>query len=109
MSDHVNQGDKIVTYLEQKICYNKYKDDRTGVLVKPTNHLKRCKTMKKHGSRMQYTQGTNYFDPGCFKMCIYNHFPSDLKDWLEQQVGQDPFDSTNPLDVDEICDMMQRK
>lgn len=109
MSDHVNPGDKIVTYLEQKVSYQKCKDDKTGVLVRPVDHLKRCKIMKKYGSRMHHTQGANYFDTNRFKTCIYNHFPQDWKDWLEQQLGRDPFDVTNPLDVDEICDTMQRK
>ena len=109
MSDHVNPGDKIVTYLEQKVSYDKCMDPRTGVLVKPVDHLKRCKIMKKYGERMHHTHGANYFDTARFKTCIYNHFPQGWKDWLEQQVGRDPFDTTNPLDVDEICDPMQRK
>ena len=52
MSIHVNLGDKIVMYLEQKIHYSKCKDDKMEVLVKPTDYLKRYKIMKKYGSRI---------------------------------------------------------
>ena len=106
LSDHVNPGDKVCTYLESKVKYEWCKDD-DGKLVKPLVHFKRCKTLRKLGGLMHHTHQGTYFDDNRFKTCVWNHFPQEWKDWMTEEQQRDPFDVNNPLTTEEMIDKFQ--
>ena len=106
LSDHVNPGDKVCTYLESKFEYEWCKDD-DGNLVKPLVHFKRCKTLRKLGGLMHHTHQGTYFDDNRFKTCVWNHFPQEWQDWMTEEQQRDPFDVNNPLTTEEMIDKFQ--
>lgn len=106
LSDHVNPGDKVCTYLESKVKYEWCKDD-DGNLVKPLVHFKRCKTLRKLGGLMHHTHQGTYFDDNRFKTCVWNHFPQEWQDWMTEEQQRDPFDVNNPLTTEEMIDKFQ--
>ena len=107
LSDHVNPGDKVCTYLESKVKYEWCKDEKTGHLVKPLAHFKRCKTLRKLGGLMHHTHQGTYFDDNRFKTCVWNHFPQEWQDWMTEEQQRDPFDVNNPLTTEEMIDKFQ--
>ena len=106
LSDHVNPGDKVCTYLESKVKYEWCKDD-DGNLVKPLVHFKRCKTLRKLGGLMHHTHQGTYFDDNRFKTCVWNHFPQEWQDWMTEEQQRDPFDVNNPLTTEDMIDKFQ--
>ena len=106
LSDHVNPGDKVCTYLESKVKYEWCKDN-DGNLVKPLVHFKRCKTLRKLGGLMHHTHQGTYFDDNRFKTCVWNHFPQEWQDWMTEEQQRDPFDVNNPLTTEEMIDKFQ--
>ena len=107
LSDHVNPGDKVCTYLESKVKYEWCKDEKTGTLVRPIAHFKRCKTLRRLGGLMHHTHQGTYFDDNRFKTCVWNHFPQEWQDWMTEEQQTDPFDANNPLSTEDIIDKFQ--
>jgi len=110
LSDHVNPGNRVRTMLMQEIHYFRCKmTDGSGKVEKPTRVLVRLERIREiAGTYMHHSQGDTFLSTNDFKNSFWNIFPKSMKNWLTNDQDIDPFDATNPLDVEEIADQMQR-
>jgi len=106
-SDDTYPGDKQHEYITTKIRYLSCRDEN-GVVDKPGDVLSRFERLKKYGRMMHHNQGVNYITNAEMKKAFWLSFPQVMRDWLTNDQDTDPFDTTNPLDAQEIADQMQR-
>lgn len=100
-------GDKVLYYLTHSIKYLNCKD-KNGKIDKPTNVLNRMQRIKRMGARLRHNQGATFINDTAFKAAFWDIFPDKMKQWLIDEQDKDPYDATNPFDVEDIADNFQR-
>ena len=106
LSDHTWPGNRVHYYLSIKAKYIEYK--HKGSYVTPNQFLQRMERIRSLGAEMHHTMGPVYMADLQFKSSFWNSFPESMKSWLENDQDIDPFDTANPLDVQELADQLQR-
>lgn len=109
LADHVNPGNWARTMLMQEIHIFRCKMVGVyGNVEKPTRVLVRLERIHEITDMyLQHSQGAVYLSNNDFKNSFWNIFPPSMMNWLTNDQDIDPFDATNPLDVEEIVDQMQ--
>lgn len=107
LADYTYPGDRVHTYLLTKVKYQRCKKE-DGRLEEPTKYLSRLLRIRYLGSLMHHNQGATFMTDTDFKFFFWHSFPDTMKEWLTDEQDRDPFDTQEPMDIQEIADAMQR-